>query len=273
MGKLERTAGVKRKQSLVWKLAKNDFRTRYAGSYMGILWALVQPVVTVLLYYFVFEVIFDQRAQRLAGGIETPYVLWLTAGLVPWFYFSEALQQGANAFTEYSYLVKKVVFDIKILPAVKVLGALFVHAFFVCVLLLMCLFYGITPELSMIQIPYYSFCLFALVLAITYTFSSVMVFFRDLAQIIAIGLQVGMWATPILWDISFLDGKSELLKFIFKLNPVYYIVNGYRGALFGKRWFFRDWKLSLYFWGFTVLVALFGRLIYTRLKPHFSDVL
>ena len=70
---------------LIWKLAKNDFKKRYAGSYMGALWALVQPVVTVVLYYFVFEVVFQQRALRLAIGIDAPYVLWLTAGLVPGF--------------------------------------------------------------------------------------------------------------------------------------------------------------------------------------------
>ena len=70
---------------LIWKLAKNDFKKRYAGSYMGFLWALVQPVVTVVMYWVVFDRVFQTRAQMVASGVEVPYVLHLTAGLVPWF--------------------------------------------------------------------------------------------------------------------------------------------------------------------------------------------
>ena len=117
-------------RELIWKLAKNDFKKRYAGSTMGRVWAFVQPVVTVAMYYCVFELIFQTRAKLAAGGIEAPYVLWLTAGLVPWFYFSEAIGGGTSALIEYNYLVKKVVFKISILPIIKVIAATFIHVFF-----------------------------------------------------------------------------------------------------------------------------------------------
>lgn len=261
------------KSRLIWKLAKNDFKTRYAGSYLGVIWALVQPVVTVVLYYFVFEVVFDNRAQRLASGIEAPYVLWLTAGLVPWFYFNETVMQGMQAFLQYNYLVKKVVFEIRLLPLVKMIGSSFVHIFFMFVLIVMYLIYGMKPDIHMIQLPYYSFCMFVLVLGFSYITSSVVIFFRDLNQIINILLQIGMWATPIMWDISFLKGKWEGLRVLFKLNPVYYIVNGYREALFEGRWFWQDGWINLYFWAFAILLMLLGRKIYKSLKPHFADVL
>ena len=74
---------------LIWKLAKNDFKKRYAGSYLGAVWAMVQPVVTVVMYYIVFDVIMG--SGRPTSNADIPYVLFLTAGLVPWFYFSEAL--------------------------------------------------------------------------------------------------------------------------------------------------------------------------------------
>ena len=258
---------------LIWKLAKNDFKKRYAGSYMGALWALVQPVVTVVLYYFVFEVIFQTRSQRLAGGIEAPYVLWLTAGLVPWFYFSEAVMQGMYAFLEYNYLVKKVVFEIRVLPVVKVLGASFIHVFFAVVMLLLFFIYGQTPTLCLLQLPYYSLCMFVLIVAVSYTTSAIVVFFRDLAQIINILMQIGMWATPILWDLSFLQGKWEALRIVFKLNPVYYIVNGYRESLFEGRWFWENIPLTLYFWGVTAVLLLIGLGLFKRLRVHFADVL
>ncbi|MCM1416550.1 MAG: ABC transporter permease, partial [bacterium] len=130
-------------RGLIWKLARNDFKKRYAGSYLGIVWALAQPVVTVLMYWIVFDKVFDARVEFVAAGGETPpYVLYLTAGLVPWFYFSEAISQGTTALVEYSYLVKKVVFNISILPIIKVIAATFIHVLFVCILLLVAVGYG-----------------------------------------------------------------------------------------------------------------------------------
>ena len=177
---------------LIWRLAKNDFKRRYAGSYMGAIWAMVQPVVTVAMYYVVFQVIMPQKAQLLGDGIEVPYLVFLTAGLVPWFYFSEALTNGMMALLEYEYLVKKVVFKISILPIIKIIAATFIHGFFVLVLLAIAFLYGFTPSLYTLQIFYYSFCMFALVLAISYTTCSVVIYFRDLQQIVGIGLQIGI---------------------------------------------------------------------------------
>ena len=111
-------------------LIKNDFKNKYAGSFFGVFWAFVQPVVIILLYWFVFQIAFGSGDEDGA-----PFVLWLMAGLVPWFFFSEAWMNATSSFIEYSYLVKKVVFDIKLLPFVKVASSLYVHVFFVFVMI------------------------------------------------------------------------------------------------------------------------------------------
>ncbi len=260
-------------RELIWKLAKNDFKKRYAGSYLGFLWALVQPVVTVLMYWVVFDVVFDTKSQMVASGVEVPYVLFLTAGLVPWFYFSEAITNGTNALLEYSYLVKKVVFKISILPIIKLIAATFIHGFFVLVLIVIAMLYGYMPTIYTIQVFYYSFCLFVLVLAMSYCTCAIVVFFRDLSQIINIALQVGMWATPILWYIGMLDNYPPMVITLFKLNPLVYIVNGYRSAIYEQSWFFEHFYSSTYFWIFTVTLFCIGSLIFKRLKVHFADVL
>ena len=92
-------------RQLIWKLAKNDFKTRYAGSYLGIVWAFVQPVITVLLYWFVFSVALPSRAVAVKGDITIPYILWLIAGIVPWFFFSEAslFHSGAGRFPPFPW--------------------------------------------------------------------------------------------------------------------------------------------------------------------------
>lgn len=253
---------------LIWKLAKNDFKKRYAGSYLGAVWAMVQPVVTVVMYYIVFDVIMGDG--RPVADDTIPYVLFLTAGLVPWFYFNEALQNGTNSMLEYNYLVKKVVFKISILPIIKIIAATFIHVFFACVLLVIAAVYGYYPSIYTIQLLYYSFCMFILVLGMCYTTCAVMVFFKDLGQIINIALQIGMWATPILWDIETIGPTAQMLV---KINPLVYIVNGYRSTIFEKSWFFEDFYSTMYFWIFTVVIFGIGALVFKRLKVHFADVL
>ena len=257
-------------RKLIWKLAKNDFKNRFAGSYLGKVWAFVQPVITVAVYWFVFDYVMGSRAEALAGTIELPYVIWLTAGLVPWFFFSEALTGGTMALLEYSYLVKKVVFKISIIPIIKVISASFTHIFFVCFMLVVYFCMGFTPDWYLLQLPYYSLCLFLFVLALAYSTCAVVLFFRDLAQIINIGLQIGMWATPILWD---LNTVPPIMQFILKINPMYYIVNGFRSAMFEKRWFWQEFYSTMYFWIVTVILFGIGALIFRRLKVHFADVL
>ena len=251
---------------LVSRLASNDFKTKYAGSYLGIVWAFIQPVVTILVYWFVFSVV------RSGAGRKVPFVLWLIAGLVPWFFFQEGLNSGTNALVEYSYLVKKVVFQIDILPLVKLFSALYVHLFFMGVVVVLYTVTGHFPGITVLQLLYYSLCMFLLVLGMIYLTSSVVVFFRDLTQIINICLQVGVWLTPIMWNFDDLNlGKA--LRFIFKLNPMYYIVAGYRDSLIEGVWFWHHPLLTLYFWALTVAMFIFGRRTFKKLRVHFADVL
>ena len=255
-------------RKLIWKLSKNDFRNKFAGAYFGIVWAFIQPMVTVAVYFVVFQL--GLRVQPAATGY--PYICWLVSGIIPWFFFSDALPSASNCLLEYSYLVKKVVFKISILPIIKLVAATFIHAFFVGVLLIIAMMYGYMPNLYTLQIFYYSFCLFVLMLAMSYCTCAIVVFFRDLAQIINIGLQVGMWATPILWNIGMLENYPKI-RVLFKLNPLTYIVNGYRSAIYEESWFFEHFYSSTYFWIFTVTLFCVGSLIFKRLKVHFADVL
>lgn len=258
-------------RKLILRLSLNDFRTRYAGSLMGIFWAFVQPVITVLVYWFVFEK--GLRAGRQAmGTIEVPFVLFLMSGMVPWFFFSDAWPNGTGSLIGYSYLVKKVVFKISILPVVKVVASIYVHVFFVAITLLTFLAYGFKPDLYTLQVIYYSFAAFMFTVGLSYLTASIVVFFQDLTQIIGILLQVLVWATPIMWNIDTALSAGPL-KTILKLNPMYYVVSGYRNALINKVWFWQTPRMTLYFWAVTLFLVCFGMLVFRRLQKHFADVL
>ena len=256
----------KKNLKLALRLSGNDFKTKYAGSYLGIIWAFIQPVVTIFVYWFVFS-IFRSGAVR-----NVPFVLWLISGLVPWFFFQDALNSGTNALLEYSYLVKKVVFKISILPVVKLFSALYVHLFFVGVMILLYLIMGCFPGWTILQIPYYSAAMFVMVLGIAYLTCSVVIFFRDLSQIIAIILQVGVWMTPIMWDFSDLS-LPPVIQTIFRMNPMFYIVQGYRDSMVDKVWFWERPLMTLYFWVLTAVLFWLGRRVFNKLRVHFADIL
>ena len=257
---------------LIRRLAKNDFRAKFAGSYLGIVWAFVQPVITVLLYWFVFEKALHAGTQSTKAGITVPYVLWLVAGLVPWFYFSDCWVSGTNVLLEYNYLVKKVVFRISVLPVVKMISGLFVHAFFIVFMIVLYGIYGHFPGVILIQIFYYSFCVFVLALGLSYLTGAIVVFFRDLSQIVNILLQVLIWVTPIMWNMEAINMNGTVLR-ILRLNPMYYVVSGYRDTMVSGTWFFEKPGMTLYFWIVAVVIFLLGTTVFRKLRPHFADVL
>lgn len=255
-----------RSKDLIWRLSKNDFKTKYAGSYLGITWAFVQPIVAIIIYWLVFE--FGLRSSSPVEGI--PFVLWLTSGLIAWFFFSDAINYATNSLIEYSYLVKKVVFKISVLPIVKIISALFIQTVFIFLTLVIFIIYEKTPTVYAFQLIYYVVCTAALSLACSYITASIVVFFRDLSQLISIFLQIGIWATPIMWNFGIVP---ENYQWIVKLNPLFYIVNGYRDSLINQIWFWQKHFQTAYFWIVTITLLLLGALVFKKLKIHFADVL
>lgn len=252
---------------LIWDLAKDDFKLRFAGSGLGAVWGFIQPFVTILLYWFVFQVGF--RSGNVDNGM--PYILWLIAGIVPWFFFSEAWNGASNCLYEYSFLVKKVVFKIEILPFVKILSALFVHVFFVDLIFIIFASYGYSVSLYNLQLIYYLICELVLVYALALITSSLAIFIKDTIQVIGILTQIFFWTIPIVWAPENIN--NQLVLNILKLNPVYYFVEGYRDSLVSGVWFWEKPVHTLYFWVVVVCLLGIGVWIYKKLNRHFADLL
>ena len=225
--------------------------------------------MTVLIYFFIFQLGF--KSVPPVPGV--PYVLWLVPGIVPWFFYSEALNCITGCLQEYSYLVKKVVFQVEILPVIKLISCLLVHGFFLLIMLIMALCFGKLPMATWIQILYYSFAASMLALAFGYLTSAIHVFFKDMAQIVSICLQFGMWLSPIMYQETMFSADYPWIVTVLKLNPFYYIVAGYRDSILTGNWFWERPTLTVYFWVVTLVIGFAGLKVFKRLRPHFSDVL
>ncbi len=254
-----------RNRGLILQLTIRDFKSRYLGSYLGLVWAFIQPLITILIFWFVFELGF-----KSAPVGDFPFILWLMTGIIPWFFISESLATGTGSVVENSYLVKKIVFRVSMLPVIKLLSALVVHVFFVLVIFLVFIAYRIYPGIHSLQVVYYSFSVIVLLLGLTWLTSALMVFLKDIGQIISIIIQFGFWLTPIFWSLQIVPEKYHIFL---KLNPIYYIIQGYRDCFIHNVWFWEHPLYTIYYWLFTLVVFVLGALVFTRLRPHFADVL
>lgn len=250
---------------LLLSLTKNDLKQRYFGNILGVAWAFIQPTATVLIFWFVFQVGF--KAQPVDNF---PFILWLVAGMFPWFFFAEGLSNGTNSIMANNFLVKKVVFRVSLLPIVSLLSALIIHTFFIFFMFAMFIYYGYAPELHWLQIIYYLFATSILLLGLSWITSSVVVFFKDLGQFISMIIQFGFWLTPIFWSMKMVP---ENYHWLIKLNPMVYIIEGYRNSLIYHKWFWEDINMTIYFWATTFVLFGLGALTFRKLRPHFADVL
>lgn len=249
----------------IWEMSKKDINQRYLGSTLGFFWAIINPILLILIYWFVFQV--GLRSFPIG---DVPYILWLLAGITPWFFFSESLSAATYSIEQSSFIVKKIVFKTQLLPIVKIASSLYIHIFFVTLTLLVFLFYGVGIDFYLLQIFYYSFALLMFTVGLSWITSALNVFLKDVGQIVSVILQFGFWLTPIFWSFSMVPDK---LAFIFKLNPVFYIVEGYRDTFINKVWFWEHYNTSLYFWLITCLLLFIGAKLFEKVSPHFADVI
>lgn len=253
------------KKNLIYQLTKRDFKTVYLGSYLGIVWAFLLPLANVFIFWFVFQVGFKSKPVA-----HLPYILWYVVGMIIWNFFNDCINTGMMSVMQNSFVVKKVAFSIGILPIIKILSALIIHLFFILFVFILYISYGEYPTLYNLQIVYYLFATSMFVLGLSWLTSSVVIFFRDLRQIISIILQFGFFMTPIFWTPNIMP---EQYRCYLKLNPLYYLVQGYRDAFVNKVWFWAHPVLGLYFWTITLFLFVAGAIVFRRLRPHFADIL
>jgi teichoic acid transport system permease protein len=257
---------IYRNKFVIYQLTKRDYKNRYIGSFLGFIWTIIQPFVMILVLWLVFVKGF--KAGDLPG--EVPFIAYLSLGVIAWDLFSSVLMTSTNVFHEYSYLVKKINFRIAILPIVKLLSSFITHVIFICIGIVILLVSGVEVSWWWVQVVYYLFALMVLLLGLSWITSSLQVFVKDVVQVINVILQFGFWFTPIVWDFNLVPQHYE---WFFRLNPMFYIVEGYRKSFIYGEPFWGDLEFALYYWVVTLAILLVGVLLFKRLRPHFADVL
>lgn len=251
---------------VIYQLVKRDYKNRYIGSFLGFAWSIIQPVMMIFVLWFVFVKGF--KSGPINGTI--PFIAYLTIGIIVWNFFVEAWAASTGVFQEYSYLVKKINFKIAILPVVKLLSSFATHIIFIVIGIIILIGSGVEFSWYWFQTFYYLFAVIVFILGLSWVTSCLQVFVRDIMQIINVILQFGFWLTPICWNFNIVPPEYQ---FWFKLNPMFYIVDGYRRSFLLNEPFWGNSENALYFWGVTLVILLIGVVLFRRLRPHFADVL
>jgi lipopolysaccharide transport system permease protein/teichoic acid transport system permease protein len=250
---------------LIWRLALFDLRSRYAATFAGALWAVINPVALILVFWFVSA--YGLKVSWTGGP---PLHLLLFCALVPWITFSEALPAGSGAVLSHQYLVKKIAFPLEILPLVHIVSSTIIHFALLALLLVILISSGHVPGWNSFGILYYLVAMLAFVTGLSWVLAPLNVFNRDVGQALAPILTIWFWVTPIVWPAS---NMPEWARGFVAYNPLYFIVEGYRSALLFDQPIGHLWPLDLQFWGVTLLLLVVGARVFERLKPHFADIL
>ena len=254
--------GVLHYRDLLWLLVKRDIQVRYKQAAIGVLWAVLQPLLTMLL----FTVIFGKLAKLGSDGL--PYAVFSFAALLPWNYFAAAITRSGTSLVSNAGLISKVYFPRLIVPLAAVLSPLLDFAISFGILLLMMVWYGITPTWGVLLLPLF------LALAVVVAFASCLflaalnVQYRDVGHALPFLVQIWMYACPVVYSIALVPEKW---RWLYSLNPMVGVIEGFRWALLGKAQpDFGAMAIS----SAMVVVLLFGGLVYfKRMERMFADVI
>ena len=255
-------------RDLLGMFVKRDVITVYKQTVLGPIWFVLQPILTTVIYI----VVFGNIAKVSTDGI--PMILFYLAGIVIWNYFSEAFNTTAKTFTENANIFGKVYFPRLIMPLSKVVSGLIkfgIQLLFFLVVFAWYLFTGngvVTPNATLLLLPVYVLIMAGLGLGAGIIFTSLTTKYRDLTFLLTFGVQLLMYATPVIYPISTLTQGSKIWMAIMA-NPLTPLVEGFKYAFLGKGYF--SWMALGYSAVFTIVLLVVGIVIFHRTERNFID--
>jgi len=242
---------------LIWR----DIKVRYKQTVLGAAWAIIQPLVTMV----VFSIVFGQLARLPSDGL--PYPIFTYTALLPWTFFAGALNRSGGSVVGSAGLITKVYFPRLIVPLSAAVSGIVDFAIAFAILLGMMAFYGIVPTAAVLTLPLFLMLALATALGVGLWLSALNVRYRDVGYVIPFLVQIWLYASPVAYSSSLIP---ERWRPLYGLNPMAGVVEGFRWALLGTAW--QPGPLIAVSVGMVVIVLLSGALYFRRMEETFADV-
>ena len=243
-----------------------DLRSRYIGSTMGFFWSVINPIVTLIIYTFLFSVILKVKLGGESGI--TNFALYLFCGMLPWAAFQETVQRSTTCIIDNGNLIKKLVFPAKILPVYISFSSLITEFISIIILIIaiICILHFVSFYIILLPLIIFFQLLFAL--GFGFLLATVNVFFRDTAPLTGVFLTVWLYLTPIFYPVSIVPDK---FKGLYMLNPMTHLVGIYRDIFLKNQMF--SLKSLAYFSLISIVVFAIGYFLFTKHHRKFVDLL
>jgi teichoic acid transport system permease protein len=252
---------------LIFRLSIFELKSTNNNNYLGMLWELINPMILISIYWFVFG--YGIRGGKDVDGIE--YLPWMLSGISVWFFISNSLTQGSKSVYSRINIISKMNFPMSVIPTYVIASRLYHHILLVGVIMLILLTFGFTPSVYSLQLPYFMIANLILLVTISLITSTLATIVRDVQMVVQAVVRVLLYLTPILWTVEKLP---ESVQTLMKINPFYYIVEGYRSSLLGTGWYFlTNIQYTLFFWGMVFLLLVLGSILHLKFKDRFVDYL
>lgn len=248
----------------IYHLSLYDFKRDYIGSRLGFFWTIINPLVFISILWFVFS--FGLKVELASSNHS--FFIWLITGYVPWIFISQVISLSPNSIIQYAFLLKKPSFKIYLIPLIKIFNSFLIFLFLFLTLIIILFFNGLRPSLFWIQIPFYLILLLLLLTPVSILISTLTIFFRDIAGFTPILIQLFFWGSAIIWDINNLPNS---LGAYLKLNPVFFIVDGFRDTFLNKVWVFEKLDLLLIYLFFVLIFSFLAFVLFKNTEKYFID--
>ena len=248
------------------RIAIYDYRIRDKDSYLGKILSVLNPLIQVLTFWFVFGL-------GLRGGMPIdgyPYLLWMLCGLFPWFFINTGIISGSASIYAKAGTVLRMQYPLATIPLGNILVAFFDHFILIGFVIVIEFCYGYIPQLSWIGILYYCAYTIAFLTALALLTSTLTMVARDFQKLISSLIRFLFYMTPILWS---LDSMPAFARTILEMNPAAYIINGYRDSLiYGINFWEHPQKIA-FFWSIALALFLLGSWFHRKYRGNFIDFL
>ncbi|CAI8720663.1 ABC transporter permease [Bacillus pseudomycoides] len=251
---------------LIQRLSIYQVKSTNNNNYLGLVWEVLNPLIQMSIYWFVFG--FGIRGGQGVNGV--PFVYWLSAGLVVWFFVQPAMLQASKSIYTRLNMISKMSFPMSVIPSFVIMSNLYQHLILIGIVTILFLVTGQGISIHYIQLVYYMFATLMLIFSLSLITSTLATIVRDVQMIVQSIMRMLLYLTPILWTPEKLP---SFLQKIMQLNPFCYIVDGYRDSLLGTGWFYEDLNYALYFWSFVLVTLLIGATLHVKFRKHFADYL
>lgn len=239
---------------------KKEIRGKYKNSFLGVIWSFLNPLLQIIVYAIVFQVILKNPKEN--------YAIFLCCGLIPWTFFSSAITRSAFTMIENGNIIKKVYFPREILPISIVTSETVNFMISTIIILGFVVFGGIGISKYIIFYPLVLLAQYVLLIGIALIVSSISVYVRDLQHLIGVAMQLLFYATPIVYSAETIP---ENFKWILNINPMTYIINGYRDIFYNQQML--DIVPLLILIAISVVICIIGYIIFNKLQKGFAEQL